>query len=237
MIELSQFRHLLVKGANVLAIQGHNTSIGNSSDFVLAPVLQAITALPLPPESAPQTRVLVNEIYPGAQGWIELFNPGPVAVDLGRVIISPNPEDHTRQRLASRTLYPGDFLQVSAADIGFVLPQLDGSITLCEVSSADVITRVLDAVRYAGIPAGQSYGRYPSGANPWEFLTTPTAQAPNRYPFIHDIVINEIMYYHPTRDEGYEYVELLNRGPHTVSLKDWAFDRGITYTFSQDRHL
>ena len=56
-----------------------------------------------------------------------------------------------------------------------------------------------------------------------------------------DVVINELMYhpgYGEVGDPGYiaedplkEYIELLNQGTNSVSLKDWRFDKGIAFTF------
>lgn len=236
-VDLSPYLHLLVPGKNVLAIQGHNANLGNSSDFILAPVLRAITTPPTEPDEAPQLRLFINEVYPGSVGWIELFNPGPEAVALGSVTLSNNAQDLQRYRFAPRILNPGDFATVSAAELGWDLPVLGQSIYLSAVSSTGETRRVLDAVHCEAILPGQSFGRYPTGTDHWEPLGEPTAQGPNRYPFVHDIVINEIMYNHPTHEEGYEYIELHNRGTDTVSLADWVFTDGIDYTFQSDRRL
>jgi len=45
------------------------------------------------------------------------------------------------------------------------------------------------------------------------------------------IVINEIMYNPPGREENTEYVELYNRGDVAVDLTDWSFADGIEFTF------
>jgi hypothetical protein len=77
-----------------------------------------------------------------------------------------------------------------------------------------------------------TFGRFPDGADSFGLLTSATFGGPNALPAINDIVINEIMYHHGTRDERFEYIELYNRGSETVSLAGWAFTDGIDYTFT-----
>ncbi len=41
------------------------------------------------------------------------------------------------------------------------------------------------------------------------------------------------MYHHPSDNDGYQYIELYNRGTSTIALGGWSFTSGITYTFAQ----
>ncbi|MCG8376245.1 MAG: lamin tail domain-containing protein, partial [Chlorobiales bacterium] len=126
---------------------------------------------------------------------------------------------------------------VPSTELSFALSPWGGRLFLTAFAPDGLSQRVLDAVAYAGLRNGQSYGRYPAGADHWETFTTPTMLAPNQDPFIHDIVINEIMYNHPTRDERYDYIELRNHGSRSVSLKGWAFTDGIDFHFRSDQDL
>ncbi len=91
--------------------------------------------------------------------------------------------------------------------------------------------RILDAVRYDATEPEVTFGRFPDGSDRFDFLSKATFDAPNAQPLVRDIVINEIMYHHATREERYEYVELYNRGSASISLSGWAFTDGIDYTF------
>jgi len=92
-------------------------------------------------------------------------------------------------------------------------------------------------VRYGCIEPEVTFGRFPDGSDFFGFLTSATFGGPNTQPLISDIVINEIMYHHGTRDERYEYVELYNRSSSTVALSGWAFTDGISYDFDKGTEM
>lgn len=78
---------------------------------------------------------------------------------------------------------------------------------------------------------GVSSGRFPDGAPGFRELLTKTPGATNTRPVLHDIVINEIMYYPISGHDEDQYVELYNKGTNAVSLSGWKFTAGISYTF------
>lgn len=225
-IDLSGFIYRLIAGTNVLAIQGHNHSLSGSSDFVLSPTLRAVIAAPVSPASTPEARLTINEVIPGANGWVELYNPGPAPLDLANLYLSNNRQHLLMRPLSSGLLRPGD-LHIT----NFTSPTTGGQVYVTAADPGEA-SRVLDAIRYPALPTGRSYGRTPNGADRMTTLDEPTRFSANAGPLGHDIVINEIMYHHATRDNRYEYVELTNVGSQAVSLRDWAFTDGIDYSFA-----
>ena len=233
---------LLVPGTNILAIQAHNATLSGSSDCFASPVLQAFVG-----EAGggvdPRTRVVINEVLANSDAAsgadrIELYNPGPATIDLSNVYLSDDETDLLKYKIPDGiVLQPGDFWTVSEGtrlgEFGFGLSSSGETIyvTAATDETVPVPVRVLDAVNYGAMKPEVTFGRFPDGSDSLCFLTSATFGGPNARPAINDIVINEIMYHHGTRDERYEYIELYNRGTETVSLAGWAFTDGIDYTF------
>lgn len=240
MIELQDKKDLLLEGENVLAIQIHNGSLSSSDCF--AGVVLRGTVEQLDAGDDPDARLVVNELQAGTTGtdadWIELYNPGPGAVRMGNVYLSDDRMDLLQYKLPDVTLQPGQFWTVSQGAEGFPFA-LDSSgetvyVTAATGDAQPVVTRVLDALRYGAIGPDATFGRYPDGSDSTDCLAAATFGQANSGKLIRDVVINEIMYHHATRDERYEYVELHNRGASTVSLAGWTFTDGIEYTFTDD---
>ncbi len=245
-IDLTNHLDLLVVGTNVLSIQVHNASLSGSSDCVASPILHAVVQSPQQTDD-PRTRLVINELLTKGQAdWVELYNPGPVPVDLRDVYLSDDPTDLLQYRLPEGiVLEPGQFWAVeqgSAMDVGngfdFGLDFSGETVYLTAATPMGIGTtprplRVMDAARFGPIPSGQTIGRFPDGSDDLYLLEAPTFAGPNARPFVHDIVINEIMYHHLTGDERFEYVELYNKGDETISLGGWAFTSGIDYVFEE----
>jgi len=242
-IDLTSFLGQLVVGTNVLAMQVHNGSLSGSSDCLGCPVLRAIVEQPGTGED-PRARVVINELLansdaPPGTDWLELYNPGPIPVDLNNVYLSDDQDNLLQYKIPDGiVLQPGQFLAVREGNEPGEFPfglDFSGETIYVTAATNDPVPeplRVLDAVSYEAVPPDITFGRFPDGSNRFGFLSSATFEAPNARPVIHDIVINEIMYHHATRDERYEYVELYNRGTTTVSLDGWEFTDGITYEFS-----
>jgi len=233
---------LLVPGTNILAIQAHNSQLSGSSDCFGSPVLHAIVEEDGANGADPRVRVVINEVLANSNAasgadQIELYNPGPTTVDLSSVYLSDDETDLLKYKIsAAVVLQPGDFWTVSEGEFGFGLSASGETIyvtaaTAAANGAAPVPLRVLDAVKCDATEPEVTFGRFPDGSDSLAFLSSATFGGPNTRPAINDIVINEIMYHHATRDERYEYIELYNRGTGTVSLAGWAFTDGITYTF------
>jgi hypothetical protein len=241
-VDLTAWISLLVPGTNVLAIQGHNGSLSSSSDCIASPILRAVVE-PLGGGDDPSARVVINELLansdaPPGIDWIELYNPGPTAVDLSSVYLSDDRDNLLRYEIPDGiVLQPGQFWAVSQGMPPDGLPfalDFSGETIYVTAATNDPVPepiRVLDAVRYGTMAPDVTFGRFPDGSDFLGCLASATLDGPNAQPLIHDIVINEIMYHHGTRDERYEYVELYNRGTNTVPLRAWAFTDGISYEF------
>ncbi|MBN1360571.1 MAG: lamin tail domain-containing protein [Sedimentisphaerales bacterium] len=237
-VDLTGYLNLLAPGTNVLAVQGHNASLSGSSDCIISPILRAVIAAPEQEQDDPRARLLINEILANSDAEpgidrIELYNPGPVEVDLSHVYLSDDPADLLKYKGPDGlVLEPGEFW-TTGADLPFGLDSAGETVyvTMTENNAAPKPVRVMDAVRYGAMEAEVSFGRYPDGARAFSFLTLATFGASNSRPTIDAIVINEIMYHHPTEDERFEFVELYNRGTAMVPLAGWAFTDGIEYTF------
>lgn len=181
-----------------------------------------IGGTPAAPEvAAPQARLCINELLTNSesgsgQDWIEIYNPGPVPVDMSTVYLSD-----ARFSLINEykfpdglVLQPGAFISVDQAALGFGLSSAGGETVFLTQSTGGQKPRplrVLDAVRFATVEADVTIGRSPDGGGKIVALSTPTRNAANAAPLQRPIVINEIMYQHGSRDPRYEFVELYNR--------------------------
>jgi len=247
-VDLSNRINLLVPGTNVLAMQIHNASLTSSSDCLGAPILRAV----IEAQSGavdPRARVLINEVLANSDAAtgadrIELYNPGPSTVDLSNVYLSDDEADLLKYKIPDGTVLDiGDFLMISEGtgpgEFNFGLSSSGETVfvTAATDDTVPVPIRVLDAVNCGATEPEVTFGRYPDGADSFAFLSSATFGGPNAQPAINDIVINEIMYHHGTRDERYEYVELYNRGTETISLAGWEFIDGISYTFDNGTEL
>lgn len=241
-VDLTGFMHLLVAGENVLAMQGHNSDIG-SSDLVLSPILRAVED----PSAGVDlnARLVINELLsnsdagPGTD-WVEIYNPGPIAVDMSNIYLSEGRFELLMFKVpGGGMLQPGEFRAVSEGTppagfpfgIGFEGETI--FLTQSTGGASPQPLRVLDAIRYGAVESDVTLGRYPDGTDNFQALTVATYGARNSKPWVRDIVINEIMYHHGSRDERYEYIELYNKGASPVNLQGWSFTDGITYDFNE----
>ncbi len=248
-VDLTSSLDLLIPGTNILAMQAHNASLSGSSDCIASPVLRAVLGQIGDGSEDPRARVVINEVLTNSNtasgaDRIELYNPGPTTVDLNNVYLSDDATELLKFKIPDGILLqPGDFRAFSEGtgpdEFRFGL-SASGETVYITAASDDAVPvplRVLDAVKCVEMEPEVSFGRYPDGSDSFAFLSSATFGGPNATPAINDIVINEIMYQHGTREERYEYVELYNRGNKTVSLADWAFTDGIDYTFGPGREM
>ena len=241
-VDLTGWMHLLVPGTNVLAIQAHNATISGSSDGYGSPLLRAVVE-DVGSTNDPRARLVINELLansdaPPGTDWLELYNPGPVPVEMNNVYLSDDRFMLLMFKIPDgNPMQPGEFRAyregTPPTGFHFGLSHNDETIFVTAATNDPVPQplRVLDTVRYGAVEPEVTLGRYPDGSKSFVRLSTATYEAKNTQPFIDDIVINEIMYHHGTRDERYEYIELYNRGPNTVNMYAWALTDGITYNF------
>lgn len=241
-IDLTNDKNLLVVGTNVISFQFHNTALASGSDALGCVVLRAIEK-PSGVANDLQARLVINELLansdaaPGTD-WVELYNPGPEEVDLSTVYLSDDRLNLLQHKLPDGVvLQPGEFYAVrqGIAPDGFPFGlEFNGETVYLTAATDDpqpVAVRILDAVRFPVTPPDVTYGRYPDGSAYLEILSSATENNANAKPLINDIVINEIMYQHFTREDRYEYIELYNRSDNPISLENWAFTAGCSYTF------
>jgi len=247
-VNLTERMNLLVPGVNVLAIQTHNAAISGSSDCIASPILLAIVDQSAGGKDS-GARVVINELLansdlPPGTDWIELYNPGPTAVDLSNVYLSDDRLNLLQYKIPDGiVLQPGQFWTVAEGTgtdgFGFGLDFSGETIYVTAAMSGPLPepVRILDAVCYGPLEPEVTFGRFPDGSGFFGYLSSATFEGPNAGPLITDIVINEIMYHHGTRDERYEYIELYNRGTNAVQLDGWAFIDGISYDFEKGTEM
>ncbi|MCS7337498.1 MAG: lamin tail domain-containing protein [Verrucomicrobiae bacterium] len=203
---------------------------------------------------------------------IELYNPSPAPVNIGGWFISDNPSDLKRYRIPDGTvLAPGGFKVFYQYQFGptnsdddspplFTLNSARGdAVYLSEADAAGNLTGRRAHVEFGAAAHGVSFGRYQTSVGvdfvalsrrtfgmddpaTLEQFRTGTG-APNAYPLVGPVVINEIMY-HP-RDYGTnvpdaeEFIELLNVTDSPVPLYDparptntWRLTGAVEFRFA-----
>ncbi len=223
----------LVEGENVIAIVGHNFSLG-SSDFTLNPrLLRRQRIESSSPASVP---VVFNELFRGAapgSGWVELYNAGGVTVDLSGFEVLDSPADDTPFRFAvGTTLARRGFLVLDEAAAGLDLSTPEVRLFLRTPTGVIAAASVLDRAP-PGEPAPGSFAeaRFPDGGRDGWLTETPTRGEPNRVSRVEGAVINEIYYHPPENRDGGEFIELTNTGVAPVDLSGFRFNRGVDHVF------
>ena len=206
-------------------------------------------------------RVVINEIHynpapsQGAQAayeFIELYNPGPAAIDLGGYYMDGVVYTFT----VGTTIAPDQYIvlaQTAATYTGqgySVYQWLPSGLnntgeTIRLLTGAGF---VVDEVPYQ---SSAPWPTAPNGNGPslsliddaldnalassWEpsYILGGTPGGPNA-PVVNPIVINEI-HYNPADSQGadtdYEFLELYNTGATTLNLAGYTFNNGIAFTF------
>ncbi len=118
----------------------------------------------------------------GADGdWVELYNAGGTAVDLGGYILSLDGqlERFPRGLLLGagqcRAWWCGTELSADSVRLGFKLPRKGGALLLV----APDRTTILDVFHWPELPAGVSIGRRIDGARAWGYFAKPTPGSTN----------------------------------------------------------
>ncbi len=208
--------------------------------------------------------VVINELLTNSPGgdpdWIELYNATEIAINLGSWFLSDSNDNLFKYEIApDTTIDPYGYLVFyedihfgNTNDAGchepFALSDKGERVTLSSAQDG-VLTGYREVEDFGASAPGVSFGRYykPSTGNTnFVAMASPTPGSENAYPFVGPIVISEIMYNPDWPDGGsytndqYEYIELHNISPETVTLYDsdkgtpWAFTRGIDFIFPAD---
>lgn len=120
--------------------------------------------------------------------WIEIYNAGSVAVNLGGMYLSDNKANPFNHRLptddpGSTTLAPGEFLIVWADNtpeqgplhLDFALSNAGEAVGLYYIDG-----RKIDEYTFGAQSANVSWGRTTNGASTWKAFSTPTPAASNQ---------------------------------------------------------
>lgn len=115
----------------------------------------------------------------GWPDWIEIYNPGVVAVDLSGMHLTDDSSDLTRYRIPDGVqVAPHGFLLFWAdndPDQGSTHASFKLSVSGEKVSLVDTDgTTVIDSVAYPALTADVSYGRTKDGATAWKKFATAT---------------------------------------------------------------
>ena len=195
--------------------------------------------------------VVINEILAHSDvwpnDWIELHNTTGSPINIGNWYLSDNSSDKAKYKIPEGTWIAADGYCVFTQDAHF-----GGAFALSEngetvyLTSGDgtQITGYSEEEEFGASQPNVAFGRYPKSTGTFNFVAmssnTPGASyegAPNAYPKVGPIVINEIMYHPADVDGNAEYIELLNISGGPVTLYDsaigepWKMTSAIEYTF------
>jgi hypothetical protein len=200
-----------------------------------------------------ETPLVINEImahtdfadpkYPGydSNDWIELYNPGSSAVDLGDGwYLSDDAGNLKKWRLPVSVLESGRWMSYDEVT-GFHNPLTEG-FGLNKAGEFVWLShfpdvgpgRIVDVVRFGGQAPETSWGRYPDGGEDWRALAPSRGLANNTA--VPDLLISEIGYVaQPERAGDHEFIELYNASDRPVNLFNtngiWRINGGIDFVF------
>jgi regulation of enolase protein 1 (concanavalin A-like superfamily) len=180
----------------------------------------------------PLRNVVINEILahtenPAVPDFIELYNHSALTNNLSGCILTDDAAVSKFVIPSGTLIGPGGFVSFERAQLGFGLRAEGETVYLLKPDRS----RVLDAVQFEAQADGVSYGRWPDGASAFYALAARTPGAANSPISISDIVINELMYDPLSGNDNDQFIELYNQGTNPVSLANWQFTSGVTFTF------
>ena len=121
--------------------------------------------------------------FGGYDDWVEIYNAGSEAVDIGGMYITDDLTETTKWQIPthspdSTTIAPGGFLVLwcdkeSEQGILHVELKLSGGGEQIGLYASDGETAI-DTLTYGEQTADISYGRLPDGSDTWQLFTTPT---------------------------------------------------------------
>jgi hypothetical protein len=206
----------------------------------------------------------------------EFYNSGAVAANIGGWFISNTQDDLKKFRIATGTMVPAGGFQVfyeyqfnptNGSSVPFTFNSAHGDqLYLSQADGSGNLTGYRAAAKFGASANGVAFGRYTNSAGQADFVAMSARSfgtnnpatveqfrtgtgAPNPYPLVGPVVINEIMYQPPSPDgiddnTQDEYIELSNITPNTVPLFDpaaptntWKLQGGVDYAFPQNISL
>ncbi len=177
--------------------------------------------------------------------WIELYNAGDSALDLGALYLTDSYADLTRWKFPSVVLPPGEFLIIWAdgepdesapaePHTNFRLPTGSGSVALVWMQQG--APAVLDYVDYHLLSPDRSFGSYPDGdprhRQVFHYPTPGAANNPASRPvqvFINEwMALNNTTVSDPADGDFDDWFELYNAGPERVDLTAYTLTDVLT---------
>ncbi|MBN1465905.1 lamin tail domain-containing protein, partial [candidate division KSB1 bacterium] len=126
--------------------------------------------------------VCINEFqstsnFGGTDDWIEIYNRGTAPFDLSGCFLSDKRGKNTKWQFPQgKVLQPGEYLVIYEDALGFGFASEGSDVIM--LSAADS-TIGLDFYDFSDQQPDISEGRYPDGANTWQFFVEPTRGASN----------------------------------------------------------
>ncbi len=222
---------------------------GRGANWAASWVWQGTPGRPEP--DWPADLVLINEWLAHsdvAQDWIELYNPGPAAVDIGGWWLSDDLAQLRKFVIPANTVIPpggyavfteGAFNATNQPGciVPFALSELGDEIHLTAVTNG-VATSWRQSIVFGASDREVTFGRHvrSDGVVKYPAMSSPTPGAANAAPKVGPVTVTEILY--APAAGGMEYVELLPVTNGLVPMYEvtaptnrWRLTGGISYTF------
>jgi hypothetical protein len=155
---------------------GYPRDEGDAPEFLLPPTAGSSNSA-----SSAFSTVVINEFFAGSQlpnhpDWIEVYNRGSSAVNLGGWHLSDSASEPMRYTFPAGTVLPaGAHLAVTASELGFGLG-LGGEVLLLSSPGGTVARDYFD---YGPQFTDVSQGRFPDGTANWHFFESASLELPN----------------------------------------------------------
>ncbi len=206
---------------------------------------------PEPPVVVLLSEIMANTVYSvpphDSNDWIELYNPGQVAVTLnsGQWFLSDDVDELEKWALPQTVLQPSAWVAFDEVtgfhnpiDEGFGLSKAGEQVLLSYLPGTGS-DRVVDCIRFEGQEPEISLGRFEDGQQ-WWYKMVPSRSTENLSPIPH-VVIEELMYHPETESDSDEYIELYNPTDEPVALwtsaGPWRVAGGVDYEFPTNTTL
>ncbi|VGO20320.1 lamin tail domain-containing protein [Pontiella sulfatireligans] len=182
--------------------------------------------------------------------WVELYNASTNSIDINGWFLSDDEDNLAKVELSGlSSIAPSGYLVLTehshfgttvAGTNGFAFSELGDDIYLSSGEGGE-LTGYWVEESFGAAERDVTFGRHvkSDGATDFTAQSAQTSGATNAYPLIGDAVFTEIMY-HPADSNGFEFIELYNRGSSTVPLYDasyptntWKLEGAVEFTFPE----
>jgi hypothetical protein len=176
--------------------------------------------------------------------WIEIYNYGDEAINIGGMYITDHPDDPGRwwqipnTNPSLTTIAAHGYLLIWAdnePDEGLLHVNFALDAEGEDIGLFDSNRNLIDSITFGQQEGNHSYGRLPDASDYWQVFDYPTPGKSNQSAPV-AVIISEIMYhpYHASNapeNTGLEYIELYNKGSEPVNLAGWRFTNGVEFIF------